>query len=266
MMPVAAASRERTGRSGAQRLQPQGPVAEIVGVARQRRPHRQSRQRRRDRQAVARRARPAARRRCRRPMSTAIRARSGGMRMARPWSNPTPSPTWPTARRSAIGDNDERYGAAGAFLIEAGISSSYHIANFFGLTERIHQPKAAAKTISKPVSKAATEAASRVIAKAVSTGISREHAGSHRDDGPVPAPEPISPRCCGRARGHSRPGHSRRRASRHRCRRGHHPRADRRRVDEIDDAAGVQTRAVSAISSIGVTTTSPPATCRVFSV
>jgi poly(hydroxyalkanoate) depolymerase family esterase len=40
-----------------------------------------------------------------------------------------------------IGDNDEHYGAQGAFLIEAGISSSYHIANFFGLTERIHQPK-----------------------------------------------------------------------------------------------------------------------------
>ena len=40
-----------------------------------------------------------------------------------------------------IADNDERYGAEGAFLIEAGISSSYHIANFFGLTERIHQPK-----------------------------------------------------------------------------------------------------------------------------
>ena len=40
-----------------------------------------------------------------------------------------------------IADNDERYGAEGAFLIEAGISSSYHIANFFGLTERVHQPK-----------------------------------------------------------------------------------------------------------------------------
>jgi len=37
-----------------------------------------------------------------------------------------------------VGDNDERYGAQGAFLIEAGISSSYHIANFFGLTEWIH--------------------------------------------------------------------------------------------------------------------------------
>jgi poly(hydroxyalkanoate) depolymerase family esterase len=41
-----------------------------------------------------------------------------------------------------VGDNDEHYGAQGAFLIEAGISSSYHIANFFGLTERIHQPEA----------------------------------------------------------------------------------------------------------------------------
>jgi poly(hydroxyalkanoate) depolymerase family esterase len=40
-----------------------------------------------------------------------------------------------------IGDNDEHYGAQGAFLIEAGISSSYHIANFFGLTDWIHQPQ-----------------------------------------------------------------------------------------------------------------------------
>ena len=32
--------------------------------------------------------------------------------------------------------NDEPYGAEGAFLIEAGISSSYHIADFFGLTGR----------------------------------------------------------------------------------------------------------------------------------
>jgi poly(hydroxyalkanoate) depolymerase family esterase len=51
-------------------------------------------------------------------------------------------------------DNDERYGAQGAFLIEAGISSSYHIANFFGLTEWIHQPKAVPaepKEAEKPV-------------------------------------------------------------------------------------------------------------------
>jgi poly(hydroxyalkanoate) depolymerase family esterase len=43
-------------------------------------------------------------------------------------------------------DNDERYGTQGAFLIEAGISSSYHIANFFGLTDWIRQPGEAAKT------------------------------------------------------------------------------------------------------------------------
>ena len=51
-------------------------------------------------------------------------------------------------------DNDERYGAQGAFLIEAGISSSYHIANFFGLTERLHQPPEAAKETSRESSKA----------------------------------------------------------------------------------------------------------------
>ncbi len=49
-------------------------------------------------------------------------------------------------------DNDERYGAQGAFLIEAGISSSYHIANFFGLTEWIHQAVEVAKPASKPPS------------------------------------------------------------------------------------------------------------------
>jgi poly(hydroxyalkanoate) depolymerase family esterase len=42
-------------------------------------------------------------------------------------------------------ENDQRYGKQGAFLIEAGISSSYHIANFFGLTAAIHQPPKAAK-------------------------------------------------------------------------------------------------------------------------
>jgi feruloyl esterase len=43
-----------------------------------------------------------------------------------------------------LAGNDEPYGAEGAFLIEAGISSSYHIANFFGLTERLNQVSEAA--------------------------------------------------------------------------------------------------------------------------
>jgi hypothetical protein len=34
-------------------------------------------------------------------------------------------------------ENDQRYGREGAFLIEAGISSSHHIASFFGLTDGI---------------------------------------------------------------------------------------------------------------------------------
>jgi poly(hydroxyalkanoate) depolymerase family esterase len=44
-----------------------------------------------------------------------------------------------------IADNEQRYGATGAFMIEAGISSPYHIAKFFGLTEWIRQPKPAPK-------------------------------------------------------------------------------------------------------------------------
>jgi poly(hydroxyalkanoate) depolymerase family esterase len=41
-------------------------------------------------------------------------------------------------------DNDKRYGTQGPFMIEAGISSPYHIAKFFGLTNWIRQPKPAA--------------------------------------------------------------------------------------------------------------------------
>ena len=64
-----------------------------------------------------------------------------------------------------VADNDERYGEVGAFLIDAGISSSYHIASFFGLTERVRQPIAAP------------------------TGISRESVGTIAMTVPVPAPE-----------------------------------------------------------------------------
>jgi poly(hydroxyalkanoate) depolymerase family esterase len=52
-----------------------------------------------------------------------------------------------------LADNDERYGAQGAFLIEAGISSSYHIANFFGLTELAHRPEVAATAAARPAAK-----------------------------------------------------------------------------------------------------------------
>lgn len=40
-----------------------------------------------------------------------------------------------------LADDDEHYGMQGAFMIEAGISSSYHIAKFFGLTKWIQEVK-----------------------------------------------------------------------------------------------------------------------------
>jgi poly(hydroxyalkanoate) depolymerase family esterase len=69
-----------------------------------------------------------------------------------------------------VADNDERYGAQGAFLIEAGISSSYHIANFFGLTEWIRQPN--------QVSNGALNTAPKEAATTISRGA------------PAPAAEP----------------------------------------------------------------------------
>jgi poly(3-hydroxybutyrate) depolymerase len=69
-----------------------------------------------------------------------------------------------------IADSDEeRYGVQGAFLIEAGISSSYHIAKFFGLTAWIREKKSAVK---KPL----TDSPSAKLIPMVS---------------PIPAPPPL---------------------------------------------------------------------------
>ena len=54
-----------------------------------------------------------------------------------------------------LADNDERYGTEGAFLIEAGISSSWHIAQFFGLTRRVRPTRAQAELNAKNVLSAA---------------------------------------------------------------------------------------------------------------
>ena len=47
-------------------------------------------------------------------------------------------------------ENDERYGMQGTFLVEAGISSSYHITKFFGLTKRAREPQKVAESAAKP--------------------------------------------------------------------------------------------------------------------
>lgn len=44
------------------------------------------------------------------------------------------------------GAGEERYGVAGAYMLDVGISSSYHIAQFFGLTGRVHRPRSTNKT------------------------------------------------------------------------------------------------------------------------
>jgi poly(hydroxyalkanoate) depolymerase family esterase len=62
-----------------------------------------------------------------------------------------------------MAENDERYGATGAFLIEAGISSSYHIANFFGLTDGVRQPQQASPTAKPGLKEAPKEPAKKKI-------------------------------------------------------------------------------------------------------
>jgi poly(hydroxyalkanoate) depolymerase family esterase len=75
-----------------------------------------------------------------------------------------------------VAANDERYGETGAFLIDAGISSSYHIANFFGLTGRVHRPAEPAKEIGK----LAVEPAAKPVAKETVKPIPRPHTAQPR--------------------------------------------------------------------------------------
>jgi poly(hydroxyalkanoate) depolymerase family esterase len=96
-----------------------------------------------------------------------------------------------------VGDNDERYGAQGAFLIEAGISSSYHIASFFGLTEWIGQPKEvlkeAPKEISKQVSKEISKQVSKQVAKGTSKGAAKQASRENPRQPTKPNPAPALP-------------------------------------------------------------------------
>ena len=121
-------------------------------------------------------------------------------------------------------ENDERYGKEGAFLIEAGISSSYHIANFFGLTAGIHQPEKLAKAASRAAAESPS-AQTDPAGFADLTACARPQQGAAAAGGIEAAFQ--SP---GKAEGQAR-----RRA---RCRRGHHARADSRGSHEIEAGAG----------------------------
>lgn len=83
-----------------------------------------------------------------------------------------------------LADNDQRYGVEGAFLIEAGISSSYHIAKFFGLTGWI--PDAARKKAeAKPAAPAkAVTARSPAphLARSIRAAVAEEAAVSKREE------------------------------------------------------------------------------------
>ncbi|TCU70236.1 poly(hydroxyalkanoate) depolymerase family esterase [Bradyrhizobium sp. R2.2-H] len=82
-----------------------------------------------------------------------------------------------------IADNDQRYGVEGAFLIEAGISSSYHIAKFFGLTGWIPDAatkKAEAKPAMKPATKPALSPAPH-LARSIRAAIAEEQAEPQRE-------------------------------------------------------------------------------------
>ena len=81
-----------------------------------------------------------------------------------------------------VAENDERYGAEGVFLIETGISSSHHIASFFGLTERISRPRAEESpkqaAAAKPIPQAAPAAPRAADIAAVLQPLAKLHRAS----------------------------------------------------------------------------------------
>src|SRR5260370_8373252 len=84
-------------------------------------------------------------------------------------------------RPCGTADNDERDGGQGALLIEGGISSSYHIASFFGLTDWIRQAEAAAKE--------QTAANEKAVVKEAATRTSKQAAKLIPAIPPTPAPD-----------------------------------------------------------------------------
>jgi len=81
-----------------------------------------------------------------------------------------------------LADNDQRYGVEGAFLIEAGISSSYHIAKFFGLTDWIADAaKAEAKFATKPATKQALSPAPH-LARSIRAAVAEQPAEPKREE------------------------------------------------------------------------------------
>ncbi len=137
-----------------------------------------------------------------------------------------------------IGDNDKRYGTQGAFLIEAGISSSYQIANFFGLTEWIRRPHEAAKLAEK---QSARQSAAQAARPAAAKKAAKKIPVAAPAAAPAPPPEPVvssapDPPGVAAVAGvrSSRRAAAAAEAARHRRRRHYHARADGGGPDEVN--------------------------------
>ncbi|CCD84932.1 putative polyhydroxy-alkanoate/butyrate(PHA/PHB) depolymerase [Bradyrhizobium sp. ORS 285] len=88
-----------------------------------------------------------------------------------------------------IAANDKRYGKAGPYLLEAGISSSYLIAKFFGVTDWIRQPKPA---VTSPSTKLIPEV-SPISALPALTKMLRRPDDARAAEPAEAAPEPAKP-------------------------------------------------------------------------
>jgi hypothetical protein len=97
-----------------------------------------------------------------------------------------------------VADNDQRYGTGGAFLIEAGISSSFHIAKFFGLTSWIRERKAppaespSARLI-PPVAPAPAATPKQNVARMMRPAKAIETPAEPASEPPPAPPKPVPP-------------------------------------------------------------------------
>jgi feruloyl esterase len=89
----------------------------------------------------------------------------------------------------AIGNDENSYGAAGPFLLDVGISSSYRIAKFWGLTE-LAEGKASSRTVEEPALQV-PEAAIHTLQPAKQAPTSDTAARKPRQSSGQPAQSPL---------------------------------------------------------------------------
>ncbi len=188
--------RRRARRARPPRLAAQGAVAARPGLAGQRRHDRRAGQCRCDRAAMGAPARPRCRSRTGSTRSTAIRAASGRARTAAPLIEQYTITGMAHGIPLDPGTGEGESGAAGAHMLDVGLSSTDRIAAFFGIAPAVRE-RVERRDAARP-------AASRARANAAGTGVGRP--GDDRKGAEGGGADALRPICYRRTAGAAKEG------------------------------------------------------------